>query len=59
VLQITDASIYGPGCQITPTVGLRIYPPDQTAALFVPHDDQACANPADVTLHVGALQPPS
>lgn len=55
-LQITEATNYGSGCQVTPVGGLRVYPPNQTASLYVAHNDNACANPTDVTLHVGAFQ---
>lgn len=55
-LQITQASNYGTPCQITPVTGLRIYPPNQTGALFVAHTDQACANTSDVTLQVGPFK---
>jgi hypothetical protein len=51
-LGIVDASNYGPGCLLTSVRGLRVYPPGQTAALFVPHTDQGCANPADKTLTI-------
>lgn len=54
-LGIAVASNYGSACQITDVAGLRVYPPGQTTALFVPHSDQACANQADVLLHVGPL----
>jgi hypothetical protein len=53
VLQITDAGNYGPPCGITPTSGLRVYPPDQRASLLIVHDDKGCSNTADVTLHIG------
>jgi hypothetical protein len=56
VLQITDPTVYGPTCGLTPTVGLRVYPPNQRAALFIPHSDRGCSNPHDMTLHVGAFQ---
>lgn len=55
-LKIGDSGNYGSGCDQTATDGLRIYPPDQTASLFVAHTDMACANTADVTLQVGAFQ---
>lgn len=55
-LQITEATNYGSGCQVTPVSGLRVYPPNQTASLYVAHTDNACANTTDVTLHVGAFQ---
>jgi Domain of unknown function (DUF4232) len=51
-LGIVDASNFGPGCQLTTVQGLRVYPPGQTAALFVSHTDQGCANPADKTLTI-------
>jgi hypothetical protein len=53
VLQITEAGNYGPICRLTPTDGLRVYPPGQTTALLIVHSDEACANASDVTLHVG------
>lgn len=54
---IGDAANYPSSCQQTPVTGLRVYPPDQTASLLVSHDDNACANSADATLRVYALQP--
>ena len=53
VLQITDAGNYGPPCGITPTTGLRIYPPGQRASLLIAHSDKGCSNTSDGTLHVG------
>ena len=55
VLQISVASNFGSGCQPALAAGLRVFPPDQTASSFVAQPDQTCANPADVTLHIGAL----
>jgi hypothetical protein len=54
-LAIADAGNYPASCQLTPVVGLRVYPPNQTQSLFVPHPDHACANPQDGTLHVGPM----
>lgn len=54
-LGIVEAGNFGPNCQITNVDGLRVYPPGQTAALFVPHTGQGCANSADVVLEVGPL----
>lgn len=54
-LEVNVASNFGSGCGLTSADGLRVYPPNQTASLIVPHSDQACANKADVTLHVGPL----
>lgn len=55
-LQITEPTNYGTGCRVTAVSGLRVYPPNQTVSLYVAHSDHACANTADVTLHVGAFQ---
>ena len=55
VLQISVASNFGSDCRAEAAAGLRVFPPNQTAALFVAQAAQTCANPADVTLHVGAL----
>ena len=54
-LGIVDAKNYPPSCGWTAVVGLRVYPPDQTAALFVPHNDVACSSTKDVTLKVEPL----
>ncbi|MDA8046991.1 MAG: DUF4232 domain-containing protein [Actinomycetota bacterium] len=59
VLQVTEASNYGSACQITPTDGLRVYPPDERDSLVIAHSDRACANTSDVTLHIGPMQPSS
>jgi len=55
-LQITEATNYGSDCRVTQVSGLRVYPPNQTASLYVPHTDNACANTTDVTLHVGPFE---
>jgi hypothetical protein len=52
-LGIAQAANFSSGCQITAVAGLRVYPPNQTASLFIAHSDEACANTADVTLRVG------
>jgi hypothetical protein len=53
----TDSLNYPPDtCQLTTVAGLRIYPPNQTAPLFVPQSTKACANPADPVLQVGPVQ---
>jgi hypothetical protein len=56
-LGITDAANYGTACGITPVNFLQVYPPGQTGALYVAHQDKACSNKNDVTLHVGPLVP--
>ncbi len=57
ILQITDPTNYGSDCGVTQVAGLRVFPPNQTAAVYIDHPDRACSNTADVTLHVGAFQP--
>lgn len=54
-LGITVASNYGSSCDITAAAGLRVYPPGQTTALFIPHSESGCANSADDVLHVGPV----
>lgn len=56
-LQIVEASNYGAACGLTTVPGLRVFPPNQTASLYIAHSDQACTNTNDVILHVGAFQP--
>ncbi len=58
-LGIVEAGNYGSRCQITPVDGLRVYPPGQTAALFVPHTAQGCANSSAQVLEVGPLAMPA
>lgn len=55
-LGIVDASNYGSGCGIVPVAGLRVYPPGNTGALFVPHEANACSNSTDVVLHVAPFK---
>ena len=54
-LRVTVAANYGASCGVTPVAGLRVFPPGQTAALFVAHPDNGCSNTADVLLHVGPV----
>lgn len=55
-LGIHDASAFTqPPCDQTAVLGMRVYPPDQVAALFVPHRDTGCSNTAVVTLVIGPL----
>lgn len=56
-LAVVEAGNFGSSCQVTPVLGLRVYPPGQTSALFVAHADQGCANSQVQTLRVGPLQP--
>ncbi len=57
LLAVVDAAHYGTSCQLTRVLGLRVYPPDQTAALYVASTQQACANTRFTTLRIGPLQP--
>ncbi|MGW1509984.1 DUF4232 domain-containing protein [Streptomyces sp. NPDC002394] len=44
-------------CELSPAEGLRIYPPDRTAALFVPWKTEHCAGPTVHSLTVGPVRP--
>ncbi|MGI9158080.1 MAG: DUF4232 domain-containing protein [Marmoricola sp.] len=44
-------------CRPTKVEGLRIYPPDETHSVFVPHPATACANPKVGTLQLQAYAP--
>jgi hypothetical protein len=43
-------------CRLTPVEGLRIYPPNQKAALFLPHRTEHCAGSGIHSLRVGAVR---
>ncbi|MFF5284850.1 DUF4232 domain-containing protein [Streptomyces sp. NPDC013171] len=59
--QLRDAngiSGYDPAqCKLSPAEGLRIYPPDRTAALFVPWKTEHCAGPTVHSLTIGPVRP--
>jgi hypothetical protein len=55
-LGIVDSGAYPSACQQTAVLGLRVYPPNRTAALFVAHTDKGCANPTYVTLRIQPLR---
>ncbi|GAB2933507.1 hypothetical protein GCM10027047_32440 [Rhodococcus aerolatus] len=42
-------------CSPTPVRGFRVYPPNDTDALFVPSPDTGCANPSVTPLRVQAV----
>lgn len=42
-------------CKLSPAEGLRIYPPDQKAALFVPWKTEHCAGPTVHSLTIGPV----
>jgi hypothetical protein len=52
---IVNAGNFPSDCNVTPVLGLRVYPPAQRSAVYVPHTDTACANTKYVTMHVGPL----
>jgi hypothetical protein len=55
-LGIVDSGAYPSACRQTSVLGLRVYPPNRTAALFVAHTDKGCANPTYVTLRIQPLR---
>ncbi|WNV85732.1 DUF4232 domain-containing protein [Umezawaea sp. Da 62-37] len=55
-LSITNAGVFDPAeCKPGDVRGLRVYPPGETAAVFVPHDQQACSAPDKSTMVVGQV----
>jgi len=58
-LRIVNAGTFDEAtCSPEQADGLRVYPPDQTEALFVPSSDYtACANPETSIISVKALTP--
>ena len=56
VLQITEAGNFPRStCAQTTAAGLRVYPPNQTAAKVVPFPFAACSRSGPVYLHVGPV----
>ena len=54
-LRYTQARNY-PDCTVVPAAGFRIYPPEDTASLFIAQPTDACSN-ADINLlTIGAFQ---
>jgi hypothetical protein len=56
VLRYTQAGNYT-DCTPADAAGYRIYPPEDTASLFLPQPTTACSNAAITLLSVGAFQP--
>lgn len=56
VLRYTQAGNYM-DCSPVDAAGYRIYPPEDTASLFLPQPTTACSNAAITLLTVGAFQP--
>ena len=56
VLRYTQAANYS-DCTLTDAAGYRIYPPEDTASLFLPQPTSACSNANITLLSIGAFQP--
>ncbi|KQN89615.1 hypothetical protein ASE96_05080 [Arthrobacter sp. Leaf69] len=54
-LRYTQAANY-PDCNVTPAAGLRIYPPEDTASLFVAQPRSACSNAGPTLLTISAFE---
>jgi len=58
-LSVIEASNYTAACQLHSTDGFRVYPPNNTSALFIPtHGITTCANKTYKILSVGPVNPP-
>jgi hypothetical protein len=59
VVAMTDIGVFDPAeCKPTPTRGLRVYPPDSTASMFVARSGRGCAgNPPSPQLRVETVKP--
>ncbi|MEN8583211.1 DUF4232 domain-containing protein [Arthrobacter sp. KBS0703] len=55
VLRYTQAGNY-PDCVKAAAAGFRVYPPEDTASLFVPRPSDACSNASIELLSIGAFQ---
>ncbi len=53
----TRAENFGADCQLTDTVGLRVYPPNDTESLIVDQTATACASEAVVTMSISPTKP--
>jgi len=56
VLRYTQAGNY-PDCAMVDAAGYRVYPPEDTASLFLPQPTKACSNAEITLLSIGAFQP--
>jgi hypothetical protein len=54
-LGVAEAANFPPSCRPTQAAGLRVYPPNQTASVYVAFPNQTCANTNDPTLRIGPL----
>jgi hypothetical protein len=53
-MRYTQAANYS-DCNVTPAAGYRIYPPEDTASLFLAEPRSACSNDAIELLTIGAF----
>jgi len=53
-MRYTQAGNY-PDCTVTPAAGYRIYPPEETASLFLAEPRNGCSNDAIELLTIGAF----
>ena len=59
LLQIVDALNYpAASCGPTKATSLKIYPPNQTAPVYLPNTSNGCAKPVQI-MYIGAVQPGS
>ena len=59
LLQIVDALNYPTAsCGPTKATALKIYPPNQTAPVYLPNTSNGCAKPVQI-MYIGAVQPGS
>ena len=56
VLRYTQAGNYT-DCGVADAAGYRIYPPEDTASLFLPQPTRACSNAGITLLTIGPFQP--
>lgn len=59
IITMTNIGVFDPGtCQPTSVRGLRVYPPNDTSAMFVARPGTGCAgNPPDPQLRVQTIKP--
>jgi hypothetical protein len=59
LLQIVDALNFPSAtCAPTKATALKVYPPNQTAAAYLPSTSNGCANPVQI-MYIGPVQPGS
>ncbi len=58
IVGMVDVGVFSSSsCQPTPVAGLRVYPPDETVAMFVAHSGTGCAGtPPEPQLTVRTVQ---